>query len=61
MTDDYFKKPYRERLKDAFTKTRGQIYAQYSSREKFIYTILIVLGFVIIVSVWVFVLFGYSF
>lgn len=54
MPGKYFRKPYRKRLKDAFTKTRGQIYSEFSSREKIIYVILVCAGFVVIAWVWIF-------
>jgi hypothetical protein len=44
MPNNYFDKFYRERLKDAFMKSRGQVFAQFSSREKLIYVILIAIG-----------------
>ena len=54
MPGRYFKKPYRERLRDAFTKTRGQIYSEFSLREKIAYAILVGIGFAAIAWVWIF-------
>ena len=41
----YYKKPYSERLANAFTKTFGQIYSQYSMGEKVGYWIIVFAGF----------------
>lgn len=53
MTDLYYKKPYKARLKDAFTKTFDQIYAQYSKPEKLAYWIIVVAGLSAIAYVWI--------
>jgi hypothetical protein len=53
MTFPYFKKSYKEKLKDAFTKTFDQIYAQYSKPEKMAYWAIIIAGFSVIAYVWV--------
>lgn len=49
----YYKKPYKEKLKDAFTKTFDQIYAGYSKPEKIVYWVIIMLGISFIVSAWI--------
>jgi hypothetical protein len=48
MNNLYFKKPYREKLADAFTKPFGQIYAKYSIGEKVGYWIIVFAGFSLI-------------
>jgi len=45
----YYKKPYRVKLADAFTKTFGQIYSQYSMGEKAGYWIIVFAGFSLII------------
>ncbi len=50
----YYKKSYKEKLKDAFTKTFDQIYAAYSKPEKIIYWVIVTLGISFIISVWIF-------
>ena len=52
MTEPYCKKPYIEKLLDAFTKTFGQIYAQYSKPEKVAYWVIVFVGFSAIAYVW---------
>jgi hypothetical protein len=54
MLRKYFKKPYCGRLKDAFTKTRGQIYSEFSTQEKIIYMFLVFVGLAVIGWVWIF-------
>lgn len=43
-----------KKVRDAFTKTFGQIYAQYSKPEKVAYWLIILTGFGAIGYVWVF-------
>jgi hypothetical protein len=50
----YFKKSWSQRLRDAFTKTRGQIYREFSIGEKISYIVLVTLGFLLIAWVWIF-------
>ncbi|MEY5002261.1 MAG: hypothetical protein RL678_70 [Pseudomonadota bacterium] len=49
MNKMYYKKPYRVKLADAFTKTFGQIYSQYSMGEKAGYWIIVFAGFSLII------------
>ncbi len=53
MTEHYYKKPFQEKLRDAFTKTFGQIYEQYSKPEKVGYWIIVVAGFSAIAYMWI--------
>ncbi len=53
MINYYFKKPFREKFKDAFTKTFDQIYAQYSKPEKIAYWAIVIIGFLMIARVWI--------
>lgn len=48
MDKSYYKKPHREKLTDAFMKTFGQIYSQYSAGERVDYWINVFMGFSII-------------
>lgn len=50
----YYKKKYREKLKDSFTKTFDQIYTQYSKPEKIGYWIIVMSVIFFIASVWIF-------
>lgn len=48
MNKIYYKKSYRERLADAFTKTFGQIYSQYSMGNRVGHWIIVFAGFSLI-------------
>ena len=50
----YYKKKYQEKLKNSFTKTFDQIYAQYSKTEKIGYWIIVISVTCFIASVWIF-------
>jgi hypothetical protein len=53
MTLPFFKNPYKEKLKDVFTKTFDQIYAEYSKSEKIAYWLIFIAGFSMITYVWI--------
>ena len=48
----YYKKNYREKMRDVFTKTFDQIYSEYSKFERVAYWLIIVIGFSAIIYVW---------
>jgi hypothetical protein len=53
MKPPYYKKHFKLKLLDAFTKTFDQIYEQYSKPEKVAYWVALIVGFSIIAYVWI--------
>lgn len=53
-TSPYYKKSYKEKLKDALTKPFDQIYARHSKPEKVVYWFVVIAGFSAIGYIWIF-------
>jgi hypothetical protein len=53
MKFPYYKKPFKLKLIDSFTKTFDQIYVQYSKPEKAAYWLAVIVGFSIIAYKWI--------